>query len=93
MAQVSRESLSEMMAEHKAQFAALQASGEVTPSMAVLTEALFSMLQLLVMLLLEKKTKKTAATSGSAGFAVSIRQDRNGQSGCQEQRPKTGLWQ
>ncbi len=62
MAKVSRESLGEMLAEHKAQFAALKARGEVTPPVAALCEALFSTLQLLVMLL-EIKTKKTAAAS------------------------------
>ena len=62
MAKVSRESLGEMLAEHKAQFAALKARGEVTPPVAALCEALFSTLQLLL-ILLEIKTKKTAAAS------------------------------
>ena len=88
MAQVSRESLSEMMAEHKAQFAALQASGEVTPSMAVLTEALFSMLQLLVMLLLEKKTKKTAATSGLPGSLFPFDKTAPAKAGAKSKGPK-----
>ena len=63
MAKVSRQSLNEMMAEQRTQFAALQASGEVTPAVAALFETLLSMLQMLVLLLLEKKTKKTSQTS------------------------------
>ena len=68
MASVSRESLSKIMDEHKAQFAAILPRDEVTPQAAALFEPLFEELYsfhlTLILLLLEKKTKKTSTTSG-----------------------------
>ena len=56
MAKVSRQSLNEMTAEHRAEFAALQASGKVTPEVVALFEKFLSTQQNLVLLLLAKKT-------------------------------------
>ena len=56
-----------MMAEQRSRFAALEASGGVTPEISALFEALFAMMQMLILLLLEKRTKKTPANSSLPG--------------------------
>jgi len=59
MATVSRETLNGIMVERYSGFAALEASGKVTPEISALFEALFAMMQMLIMLLLEKRARKT----------------------------------
>ena len=49
MAKVSRQSVNEMMAEQRTQYAAFQASGEVTPAVAALFETFLCTQQMLVL--------------------------------------------
>ena len=64
---VHRESLNEMIAEQRAKFGALKADGKVTPEVAALLDTLLAMMEMLIMLLLEKKTRKTSANSSLPG--------------------------
>lgn len=64
---VSRASLSELMAEQRAQLAALQASGEAPPAFVAFAESQFTLMHMLIMLILEKKTRKTPANSDLPG--------------------------
>ena len=52
-----------MIAEQRAQLAELEAAGKVTPETGELFETQFAMMQMLIVLVLEKRTRKTSATS------------------------------
>ena len=67
MATVSRGSLNEMIAEQRRQFAVLEANGKVAPEISAQIKALFTMMQTLILLLLEKRIKKSPANSNPPG--------------------------
>ena len=88
MATVSRESLGELMAERRAQFAALEASGQVTPEMSAFCEGLFALLQMLVTLLLEKRTRRTPANSDLPGSLAPFDRTAPAKAGAKGKGPK-----
>ena len=84
MMRIDCEWLHQLLVENKAQLAALQAGGEVAPALA----ALFSMLQLLVILLLEKTTKKTPATSSLPASMLPFDNSTAAKAGAHSKAPK-----
>ena len=88
MTTVSRESVTQLMAEQRAQFEKLQRDGEVSAQSAALFEGLFTLLQMVVTLLLEKNTRKTSATSSLPGSLTPFDRTAKARKGARSKGPK-----
>ena len=64
MPTVNRTSLNEALAGHRQEFERLRADSAAEPAMVALVDALFALLELVVMVVLEKATRKDSLNSG-----------------------------
>ena len=88
MPTVNRTSLNEALARHRREFERLRAVDGADPGMIALVDALFTLLELVVMVVLEKTTRKDSLNSGLPGSQTPPDRTARGKPGAKGRGPQ-----
>ena len=88
MPTVNRTSLNETLARHRQEFERLRADGGADPGMIALVDALFALLELVVMVVLEKTTRKDSRNSGLPSSQTPPDETAHGKPGAKGKGPR-----
>ena len=88
MPTVNRTSLNEALARHRQEFERLRAVDGADPGMIALVDALFTLLELVVMVVLEKTTRKDSLNSGLPGSQTPPDRTARGRPGAKGRGPQ-----